>query len=326
MYAKGRLQRFASIARTQEPLMEKVANVLRQTREHQHMSLEEAAQRTRIPLSYLALLEGATPEGKGRTRPLPDPLYLVPHLRKYALFLGLDPGFMTAQFTAVLQDAQEKSVKIAAPSAAPDLLPPSPQRSRAISLSIVLASVLVTLAVIGQYTEQNTPTPAGGDPRLSFPANVASAPQPSPQAAPVPEESRRDPFAASSAGSTQNPGTLATGANSPPGNIPSASQQSDPSAVPTLAQRPFGSFHVLRAQATEATWIRIHMDGQSPKEMILRPGQSAEWTSNSPFQLTLGNAGGVTLNLDGQELPPLGKSGQVIRNMRLPALPPESQG
>src|SRR5262245_23644592 len=118
--------------------MEKVANVLRQTREHQHMSLEEAARSTHIPLSYLALLKGTPIQEKGRTHSFPDPLYLVPHLRKYATFLGLDPGFMTAQFTTTLQDSQEKSVKITAPSSPPQLLPASPQRSRAISISIVL--------------------------------------------------------------------------------------------------------------------------------------------------------------------------------------------
>jgi hypothetical protein len=76
--------------------------------------------------------------------------------------------------------------------------------------------------------------------------------------------------------------------------------------------------HTLRAQAKEATWIRVLAEGQPPREMILRPGQSAVWTSDSTFQITLGNAGGVTLNLDGQDLPPFGKSGQVIRNIRLP--------
>jgi cytoskeleton protein RodZ len=60
--------------------------------------------------------------------------------------------------------------------------------------------------------------------------------------------------------------------------------------------------------------------------MILQPGQSAAWTSNSTFLITVGNAGGVILTVDGQELPPLGKSGQVLRNIRLPFVASETQG
>jgi cytoskeleton protein RodZ len=317
--------------------MEKVANLLRQTREQQSISLEEAAQRTRIPISYLALLEGIPLNDKSRTRPLPDPLYLVPHLRKYATFLGLDPSFMTAQFTTVLQDAQEKSVKITAPAVSPQLLPTPPRRSRAISISIVLASVLVTLAFIGQYADMNARAPGGGDTRLPFPTELPSAskpllaPAPPSPISPSPEEPRRDAPLTPSSLPPQNATTPSAATRTPPGAAPLAALQTEPTSpsAPSLTQRPArvsGLPHVLRAQATEATWIRVYMDGQSPKEMILRPGQSAEWTSNSPFQLTLGNAGGVTLNLDGQDLPSFGKSGQVIRNIRLPALPPENQG
>lgn len=315
--------------------MEKVANLLRQAREQQGMSLEEAGQRARIPLSYLALLEGTQLEAKSRTRPLPDPLYLVPHLQKYAAFLGLDPSFMTAQFTTTLQDAQAKSAKIFAPTPPSRFLQTSPQRSRAISISIVLASVLVTLAFIGQYTDMSARAPSGGDSRLPFPPDSPSASKlplvPTPLTALSPEEPQRDPSTAPSSGPPSRSTVPPSSTNLPPGDMPLAARQLTPTTPPPpgLEQRTVTvgpSPHVLRVQATEATWIRVHMDGQSPKEMILRPGQSAEWTSHSPFQLTLGNAGGVTLNLNGQELPPLGKSGQVIRNIYLPALPVERQG
>lgn len=314
--------------------MEKVANLLRQTREQQRMSLEEAAQRTHIPLSYLILLEETQLEAKGRIRPLPDPLYLVPHLRKYATFLGLDPNFITAQFTAMLQDAQDKNARSVAPAPPPQLLHTSPQRSRAISISIVLASVLVTLAFIGQYTDMSARAPSGGDNRLPFPSDLSSAKAP---LAPTPSTSQpldmpqRDTTIVPPISPPSTAMMPPSGATISPENTPSTERQTSPPTPPPLVpeQRTVNigpSPHVLRVQATEATWIRVHMDGQSPKEMILRPGQSAEWTSHSPFQLTLGNAGGVTLNLNGQELPPLGKSGQVIRNIYLPALPLENQG
>jgi cytoskeleton protein RodZ len=66
-------------------------------------------------------------------------------------------------------------------------------------------------------------------------------------------------------------------------------------------------------------WLRVTIEGQSTKDVFLQPGQAAEWSAQTGFILTLGNAGGVELTLDGQGLPPLGKSGQVIRNLRLPS-------
>jgi cytoskeleton protein RodZ len=80
-----------------------------------------------------------------------------------------------------------------------------------------------------------------------------------------------------------------------------------------------GSGHRLNIQASSPTWVRIVVDDQPPKEMIIKAGESREWSGQQGFTLSLGNAGGVTLNLDGQDLPPVGKSGQVVRNIQLPA-------
>jgi len=91
--------------------MEKVSQSLRQAREHRNLTLEEAAKRTRIPLSYLMALEGKGAESRQSTRLLPDPLYLIPHLRQYAAFLDIDPNFVVTQFANELQDVQERNNK-----------------------------------------------------------------------------------------------------------------------------------------------------------------------------------------------------------------------
>jgi cytoskeleton protein RodZ len=62
----------------------------------------------------------------------------------------------------------------------------------------------------------------------------------------------------------------------------------------------------------------VTIDNQHAKEILLRPGQVVEWSAGEGFTLTLGNAGGVEVTLDGQGLPPFGKPGQVVRNIRLP--------
>ncbi|MGH8007480.1 MAG: RodZ domain-containing protein [Candidatus Binatia bacterium] len=80
--------------------------------------------------------------------------------------------------------------------------------------------------------------------------------------------------------------------------------------------------HLLKVRAKEKTWLRVSIDGQQPpKDVLLEPGQETEWSAQQGFVLTLGNAGGIHITLDGEDLPPPGKPGQVIRDLRLPAPP-----
>lgn len=329
--------------------MEKSSQILRQAREQQHITLEEAAQKTRIPLFYLMALEGKDPDSRQHLRFLPDPMYLIPHLRQYAAFLDIDAHFVVTQFTNELQDLHERNHKFAGTKQPPQTLGPSPQRSRALSLSIILASVLVTLALIGQYSDLRTKAPSDGEESMDVP--FTSPPETQPQATPLSptaapsvsaEPPRTSPTSSqpSSANQTSSaaPPTSTSPAASPSSDTASRSQ-SDSALVrtPQSGAAPLASTalvessagrpsHLLQASAKEATWIRVLIDGQSPKEMILQPGQSASWSSDSIFVITLGNAGGVTLTVDGQELPPLGKSGQVLRNIRLPFSSTGNQG
>lgn len=76
--------------------------------------------------------------------------------------------------------------------------------------------------------------------------------------------------------------------------------------------------HILTAKARELTWMAVNIDGEEQREVLLRPGEVTRWTAKERFVLTIGNAGGVELMLDGAPLPPLGTSGQVIRRLILP--------
>ncbi len=72
----------------------------------------------------------------------------------------------------------------------------------------------------------------------------------------------------------------------------------------------------------EATWIRVRMEDGRTVEETIPAGQTREWFSSGPLTLTVGNAGGVKLELNGRALPPLGPSGVVIPRL---VLPTESQ-
>jgi hypothetical protein len=74
----------------------------------------------------------------------------------------------------------------------------------------------------------------------------------------------------------------------------------------------------LVARTVEATWIRVVTEDGRVTEETIPPGERREWASSGPFVVTVGNAGGVTLELNGQVLPPLGGRGAVIPRLILP--------
>ena len=75
--------------------------------------------------------------------------------------------------------------------------------------------------------------------------------------------------------------------------------------------------HTLEIEATQLTWVVVKSDEQTPNEALLQPGQRITWKAETQFQVTLGNAGGVNIRLNGQSQGPFGKPGQVVRNIRL---------
>jgi cytoskeletal protein RodZ len=112
-------------------MTEEVAGLLKQTREEKHLSLKDVEASTRIPVRYLQILEG-----EGDARLLADMLYLIPFLRTYSVFLGLDPAITVVQFIAGLQkgEASEGTTR------------PQPTRSR--SQVVVALLILVGLVVL----------------------------------------------------------------------------------------------------------------------------------------------------------------------------------
>jgi cytoskeleton protein RodZ len=77
----------------------------------------------------------------------------------------------------------------------------------------------------------------------------------------------------------------------------------------------------LVARTYETTWIRVRTEDGRTSEETLPAGEIREWLSDRPFVVTIGNAGGVALELNGRTLPPLGGKGVVIQRLVLPPSP-----
>lgn len=72
---------------------------------------------------------------------------------------------------------------------------------------------------------------------------------------------------------------------------------------------------VLTLQAQQTCWVEVHVDGQPRLSRVLAQGQSETFEAQGEIVLTLGNAGGVSFTVNDLPGRPLGKSGEVKRNI-----------
>ncbi len=115
-----------------------------------------------------------------------------------------------------------------------------------------------------------------------------------------------------------------------PAPLPTAPQEekaqpTEPSVQPqTPAQNPQ---NVIAAETegviaqlvfTQPCWIVVKVDGQPALEGTFSQGMTKELKAKEQIELvTVGNASGVSVTLNGKTLPSLGESGQVVRNVVL---------
>ena len=271
-------------------------------RESRGVSLEEIARVTRVTASYLHALEADDYDS------LPVPVFTRGFIRAYCQALGIAPDEAMALFEGRAESAAPAAPAITGAPAAPRpasasrvSTEPAPRNRGPVLVSFILLVVLgvalfaVTLALQSGRVAPESPR-AG---RVPTPA--ASAPT--------------SPGTAAPSGTAATPGTPAV-----PGTAvaPSAGTPGTPAAP--AASRPAG--YRLVARTLEPTWIRVKTDDGRTVEENIPAGQTREWFSTGPFTLTVGNAGGVALELNGRALPPLGPSGTVIPRI---VVPTESQ-
>ncbi|MFW6148020.1 MAG: DUF4115 domain-containing protein, partial [Thermodesulfobacteriota bacterium] len=85
----------------------------------------------------------------------------------------------------------------------------------------------------------------------------------------------------------------------------------------TQEEEPVSPQFTLTAKVTKRTWIAIYVDDQPVKEYLFQPGETFSWQADQGFDILVGNAGGIDLILNGEEIGPLGAEGKVVR-VKLP--------
>ncbi|MCX7661156.1 MAG: DUF4115 domain-containing protein, partial [Candidatus Omnitrophica bacterium] len=71
----------------------------------------------------------------------------------------------------------------------------------------------------------------------------------------------------------------------------------------------------LGIRAEEDCWLELKVDGQIVFRGILKKGKYESWQAKEKIEFSLGNAGAVKLELNGELLPSLGKKGQSLKDV-----------
>lgn len=257
--------------------------ILRDAREKKGWSLQDAEEVTKIRTRYLEALEAED------YSVLPGSTYAKGFLRTYAKNLGLDSNEVLAFYKSSMSDST------------PNLEPPlTPMRSRPLWLKPAVAA-LMALAAIGLVIGIAHWSRAPGNQTA---ADYSPSPLPS---APKAEAPKDQNSAAPQTNAAQSTASNSAATTPPASTTPNTD---------VLAATTDG----LDAQLvfTQPCWLVVQTDGQTALQGTFAAGTSKELKASTKIELvTVGNAGGVSITLNGKALPSLGASGQVVRNVIL---------
>jgi len=279
---------------------------LRALREAKGGSLEDMARSTRVGIRHLEALEDE------RLTDLPSPVFVRGFIRAYCGFLRENPE-------PALNRYEELAATRAAEQAAS--VPPRPRTSWAGS-SLVIGLVLLLILGVGLVLVNLSVKKSGGNSLPTAKTEAAKPATPTPPPAPAPSSAvtpAPPPSAPATAAAPTAPAAPpAAGEPVRPATPPSTAAAAAP-AAPRTSSASAGGEQRLVIRAVEPTWIRVQTDEGRIAEELLPAGASREWAAERRFLVTIGNAGGVELTLNGRALPPLGPKGTVIQRLELPA-------
>lgn len=89
----------------------------------------------------------------------------------------------------------------------------------------------------------------------------------------------------------------------------------NPPVPSAMAQEPV--VRVVLA-AEDVSWLRVVADGRRVFEGFIRAGERREWEAIRQLNVIIGNAGGVRVQVNGQDLGVLGAPGEVVRRTFTP--------
>jgi cytoskeletal protein RodZ len=292
--------------------MMEVGQLLRQTREAQELSLADIEEKTKIRQSFISALES------GDWDDLPNEVVARGFLRKYAVALGLDPDELLAQAGGAQTANSGETTSPPQVSTTPssvyqpinlDLYDVTPERSHRLRRVLGFLLALIPVAILAYLLIQfglpllldqsagltTNPTatatlPPAGTPPTTPLIVVGGDLTPTLAATATPDE------ASDKVTDTPEPSATAT---------PTPQPTPSPTATPIQQL-------TMRMEIVERAWVRVTVDGEVQLESLLDPVYVQEFVAQKSIELRTGNAAGVTLTLNGEQLPPLGETAEVV--------------
>jgi len=305
--------------------MGSVGEYFKQVREGKGLTLEEVASKTRIHPEFLKALE------EGNFAKLPDQVFAKGFVRAYARSLGLDEEDTIRRFgesAGAFYGRQGELERLRLQQAEDER---RKRANRKITAAAVGVALLGLVLLVGREQSAVLSTRPTADPA----ASKATTAVPGAKGAGGPVASQ--PAGESSAG---REGERAETGQPPRVEPEALPHEAKTATTPPAADRPEGASLrspateglgespleqlasnqpslVLDLEALELSWVVVQVDGASPHEALLRAGERIRWKAHDQFTLTLGNAGGVRVVLDGKPQGPFGPTGKVARDIVL---------
>ena len=296
--------------------MTPVGETLRRERLKRNIELEKISNELKISTRLLQAIEN------DQYDKLPGGVIAKSFVRQYARLLGLDEEALANEVQHALAPSVEVpqfAEKSKTPSITPISVPKvdewetvGDQRFRWsgwLSAAVLVAVMLVCSAVYAwmqrpksPVTAQANPAKQSGAQRAPAPAPVTPQPSPSTSVATPPQTP-----AESTAPPTQSAEQGPAG-QKPAEQIPADTEP--PAAVPVAPPNPDATVHV-EITAEEPVWVLARSDGKYAFSTTMDPNTSRTVEGVKDVMLRLGNAGGVTISLNGKPIGPAGPKGQV---------------
>lgn len=277
-----------------------VGEILRRTRVHYNLDLEDVANYLRIRASQLEALEVNDIEQ------LPGRVYAIGYVRTYSEYLGLDGEKMIELFK------QQATGRVA--QKPEHHFPVSASESKAPNVVVIFGSLVLLVLVLGGWIvfsaagSKTEPTVAAEE-IPSLPPELQAAAQANgqtsvPVTATPPSTVTPSPAPVAATATPADPAAPATAA--PP--VDATAQAAAP-----VAATPQGRQIIMNVK--DRSWVEVRdLQGKVILSRILKPGEVfIVPEENYGLRLDTGNAGGLELVVNGQVIPPLGRSGDILR-------------